>query len=113
MSKSINSNAMDSLLQGLTGKTEEQEAVPTQECPNEAPSPTRRKEKPRYEVISTMVDPDVMSKVRTIADIEGVAIKEITAGLLGLTKQDMTMKILNEPQNHVNAGPVVTANSLR
>ena len=66
MSKSINSNAMDSLLQGLT-----------QECPNEAPSPTRRKEKPRYEVISTMVDPDVMSKVRTIADIEGVAIKEI------------------------------------
>lgn len=70
MSKSINSNAMDSLLQGLTGKTEEQEAVPTQECPSEAPSPTRRKEKPRYEVISTMVDPDVMSKVRTIADIE-------------------------------------------
>lgn len=77
MSKSINSNAMDSLLQGLTGKTEEKEAVPTQECPSEAPSPTRRKEKPRYEVISTMVDPDVMSKVRTIADIEGVAIKEI------------------------------------
>lgn len=77
MSKSINSNAMDSLLQGLTGKTEEQEAVPTQECPSEAPSPTRRKEKPRYEVISTMVDPDVMSKVRTIADIEGVVIKEI------------------------------------
>ena len=76
MSKSINSNAMDSLLQGLTGKTEEQEAVPTQECPIEAPSPTRRKEKPRYEVISTMVDPDVMSKVRTIADIEGVAISK-------------------------------------
>ena len=60
MSKSINSNAMDSLLQGLTGKTEEQEAVPTQECPSEAPSPTRRKEKPRYEVISTMAIKEII-----------------------------------------------------
>ena len=37
----------------------------------------------------------------------------MAADLLSLTKQDMTMKILNEPQDHVNASPVVSANSLR
>lgn len=67
---------MDTLFQGLTGKKEGKESTPSPESNNE-PSPAKRREKQRYEVISTMVDPDVMSKVRTIADNEGIAIKDI------------------------------------
>lgn len=77
MSKEINSSSMDTLFQGLTGKASQQETVPAVESESQTPSPEKKKEKQSYEVISTMVDPAVISKVRTIASNEGIAIKTI------------------------------------
>lgn len=77
MSKEINSSSMDTLFQGLTGKAAQQEAVTSAEKESQSPSPEKKKEKQSYEVISTMVDPAVISKVRTISSNEGIAIKTI------------------------------------
>lgn len=80
MAKEINTSKMDSLLKGLTGGAsteEEADTVPENNTGTPANSPSKKEQKSNYEVISTMVDPVVISKVRAIAATEGLAIKDV------------------------------------
>lgn len=68
---------MDTLFQGLTGKTGEQqgEAMPSEEHSEE--HLPEKKKAGSYEVISTTVDPEIMSKIRAIASMNDIPIKEV------------------------------------
>lgn len=79
MAKEINTSKMDSLLQGLTGgaQAEEVSNVSEESGDTSASSPSKKEQKSNYEVISTMVDPVIISKVRAIAATEGLAIKDV------------------------------------
>ena len=64
MAKDINSDAMSNLLQGLTSD-------------NETATTSSSSKKVRSETISTLVDCDKMAKIRSIATIEGLSIRDV------------------------------------
>lgn len=79
MSKDIKSSSMDTLFQGLTGQSHPDSQVTVPEANDTIPLPphTKKPSKGNYEVISTMVDPVIISKIRTIASIEDLSIKDV------------------------------------
>lgn len=80
MSKEIKTSAMDTLFEGLTGQSYSDGTNPSQDTGShpetDIPS-TKKAQKANYEVISTMVDPVIMSKIRAIASTEGLSIKDV------------------------------------
>lgn len=80
MSKEIKTSAMDTLFEGLTGQPHPEENVSSPEpasLPEADAHSSKKPSKPSYEVISTTVDPVIMSKIRAIASIEELAIKDV------------------------------------
>lgn len=78
MSKEIKSSAMDTLFQGLTRESHEEAPTSPEESAASSTSPrTKKVQKASYEVISTMVDPVIMNKIRAISSIEGISIKDV------------------------------------
>lgn len=79
--KKFDKNAMESLVSGLTAPITEPCQDASAVTPSkESVSGSRRGRKPRgkdVEVISTVVDVDLINKARAIAGIEGLALKDI------------------------------------
>ena len=69
---------MDTLFQGLTRQSHEDAPISPGESIASSISPrTKKVQKASYEVISTMVDPVIMSKIRAISSMEDLAIKDV------------------------------------
>ena len=85
MGKNLNTDSMDKLFSGLVRGSGQQEE--SQVAEPEAVVPVvqdkQKKTKTPMERVCTIVDSNDMSKIRTIAENEGIAIKDIIA--LGLT----------------------------
>ena len=89
MSKGINKDSMSSLLDGLTSVNEASVEQRSQTVsPSAAPSPSKTKMQPEAksvlkgsskERICTSVDTNVINKIRTISEKEGVLINELIA----------------------------------
>jgi hypothetical protein len=83
--KNINQSSMDALLNGLTGNHSEAEETTNTAKNNttaDAPRRGRKKSEVKSERICTIISSELMNKVRTIADKENIAIKDIfTKGL--------------------------------
>lgn len=84
--KNIKKSSMDALLNGLTGSVSvpepvvEDSHVSTQQ--SDAPRRGRKKSEIKSERICTIINSELMNKVRVIADKENLAIKDIfTKGL--------------------------------
>lgn len=79
MAKDINSDAMSNLLQGLTSDNETATASSSSKKDDNMKSAQRKKpsSKVRSETISTLVDCDKMAKIRSIATIEGLSIRDV------------------------------------
>lgn len=91
---------MDSLVNGLITPEKPENAQQEQEtesAPEAASSPekSRRGRKPRgpeYEVVSMVVDKNLMNVIRAIAHNEGLAIKEVVGAFLQLGKENYEAK---------------------
>lgn len=79
MAKDINSDAMSNLLQGLTSDNEAATAWSSSKKDDNVKSDKRKKPsgKVKSETISTLVDCDKMAKIRSIASIEGLSIRDV------------------------------------
>lgn len=79
MAKDINSDAMSNLLQGLTSDNEAATASSSSKKDDNVKSDKRKKPsgKVKSETISTLVDCDKMAKIRSIATIEGLSIRDV------------------------------------
>lgn len=79
MAKDINSDAMSNLLQGLTSDNETATATSSSKKDDSMKSAQRKKPsgKVKSETISTLVDCDKMAKIRSIATIEGLSIRDV------------------------------------
>ncbi|MBR3455979.1 MAG: hypothetical protein IKH26_11730 [Bacteroidaceae bacterium] len=81
--KNINPSSMDALLNGLTGNNSAAQAEDdNKNNQNETPRRGRKKSEVKMERICTIINAELMNKVRAIADKEHIAIKDIfTKGL--------------------------------
>ena len=78
MAKKINEDAMSSLLNGLSGGVSSQAArSESKEAKQEAGTPSTEKPSLPRERICTLIESDVISKVRTISEKEGLSIASI------------------------------------
>ncbi|MBR4365508.1 MAG: hypothetical protein IKP43_01865 [Bacteroidaceae bacterium] len=80
--KNINPSSMDALLNGLTGNVSDTQTEDNKNSKNETARRGRKKSEVKMERICTIINAELMSKVRAIADKENIAIKDIfTKGL--------------------------------
>lgn len=83
MSSLSDDNLVSGLVKGQDTTQEPAEAVQPAVPVSTAEAPRREKNKTRMERVCTLVDADSMNKIRTIAENENIAIKDLFA--LGLS----------------------------
>lgn len=91
MAKDINSDAMSNLLQGLTSDNETATTSSSSKKDNNMKSAERKKPsgKVRSETISTLVDCNKMAKIRSIATIEGLSIRDVIGVGINMVIENM------------------------